>query len=68
MERFDWPGLNGVNFLLHDVLGGGGIASLRHDPQGKVLAQVLLDIDIAVPADWLAPGGPLAHWQERQTA
>jgi hypothetical protein len=68
VERFDWPGLNGVNFLLHDVLGRGGIASLRHDPQGKVLAQVLLDADIAVPAEWLAPGGPLAHWQERQTA
>lgn len=68
VDRFDWPGLNGVNFLLHDVLGGGGIASLRHDPQGKVLAQVLLDTDIAVPAEWLAPGGPLAHWQERQIA
>jgi hypothetical protein len=29
---------------------------------------VLLDTDIAVPAEWLAPGGPLAHWQERQIA
>lgn len=68
VERFDWPGLHGMNFMLHDVLGGGGVASLRHDPQGKVLAQVLLDAEIEVPAEWLAPGGPLAHWQERQTA
>jgi hypothetical protein len=68
VERFDWPGLTGVNFLLHEVLGGGGIASLRHDPQGKVLAQVLLDSAVEVPADWLAPGGPLTDWQERGAA
>ena len=27
--------------LLHDALGGGGVASLRNDPQGKALAQML---------------------------
>ncbi|PKP85631.1 MAG: terpene utilization protein AtuA [Alphaproteobacteria bacterium HGW-Alphaproteobacteria-2] len=68
VDRFDWPGLAGVNFLLHEVLGGGGIASLRHDPQGKVLAQVLLDTEIDVPGDWLAPGGPLAGRQDRSAA
>ena len=49
VERYDLPGIHGVNFLLHDALGGGGIASLRNDPQGKAYAQILLDIPIAVP-------------------
>ena len=64
VERFEWPGLGGFNFLLHRALGGGGVASLRHDPQGKAFAQILLDMDVAVPAAWLAPGGPLAGWGE----
>jgi hypothetical protein len=48
VERFDLPGLNAVNFLLRESLGGGGIASLRNDPQGKAYAQMLLDIPIRV--------------------
>lgn len=63
VERFEWPGLNGFNFVMHRALGGGGIASLRHDPQGKALAQVLLSLTVPAPAAWLAPGGPLAHLQ-----
>jgi hypothetical protein len=50
VERFDLCGIYGVNFLLHDSLGGGGIASLRNDPQGKAYAQILLDMPIRVPA------------------
>ncbi|MEM6938142.1 MAG: terpene utilization protein AtuA, partial [Pseudomonadota bacterium] len=50
VERFLLPGSHSINFLLHDVLGGGGIASLRNDPQGKGYAQLLLDFPIAVPA------------------
>ncbi|MFT6444708.1 MAG: hypothetical protein ACJA1J_000948, partial [Sulfitobacter pontiacus] len=34
----------------HESLGGGGIASVRIDPQGKGFAQMLLDIEIPVPA------------------
>lgn len=49
VERFYLPGSNSINFLLHDVLGGGGIASLRNDPQGKGYAQLLLDYPIPVP-------------------
>lgn len=52
VERFDWPGIHGLNFLLHQALGGGGIASLRNDPQGKAFAQMLLDFPVPVPADW----------------
>jgi hypothetical protein len=43
-----------MNFLLKHALGGGGIASLRTDPQGKCFAQMLLDYDIAVPAELAA--------------
>ncbi len=59
VERFDLPGLGGFNFLLHRALDGGGIASLRHDPQGKAYAQMLLDCPIEVPAHWLQAGGLL---------
>lgn len=52
VERFDWPGINGLNFLMHGALGGGGIASLRNDPQGKAFAQMLLDFPVPVPAAW----------------
>ena len=37
VERFELPGMNAFNFLLHDALGGGGVASLRVDAQGKAL-------------------------------
>lgn len=53
-ERFEIPGLHGFNFLLHEALGGGGMASLRYDPQGKMLAQVLMDFPLTVPADLVA--------------
>ncbi|MGI9286182.1 MAG: acyclic terpene utilization AtuA family protein [Pseudomonadales bacterium] len=49
VERFLMPGANAINFLLHDVLGGGGVASIRNDAQGKGYAQLLLDVPIPVP-------------------
>jgi hypothetical protein len=49
VERFYMPGPNAFNFLLHEVLGGGGIASLRTDPQGKGYAQLLLAETVQVP-------------------
>ncbi len=49
VRRYPWPGLGGWNFVCGDALGGGGIASLRMDPQGKALAQILLELPIAVP-------------------
>jgi len=42
VTRFYMPGPHAFNFLLHAVLGGGGVASLRNDPQGKGYAQLLL--------------------------
>jgi hypothetical protein len=62
VDRFPVPGLNGFNFVMHEALDGGGVSSLRHDPQGKALAQMLLDAPIQVPAAWLAPRGFLADF------
>ncbi|MFW9077694.1 acyclic terpene utilization AtuA family protein [Pseudomonas sp. P2757] len=49
VERWYLPGTNSLNFLLENALGGGGVASLRIDPQGKAFAQQLLEIQIPVP-------------------
>ena len=49
VERFYMPGPCAFNFLLQDVLGGGGVASLRVDPQGKGYAQLLLSETVPVP-------------------
>ena len=49
VERFVLPGPSTLNFLLHEVLGGGGVASLRNDPQGKGYAQLLLEVPIGIP-------------------
>jgi hypothetical protein len=48
VERFELPGIHALNFVLHDALGGGGVASLRIDPQGKAFAQMLMDYPIGV--------------------
>lgn len=47
--RYEIEGFNALNFLLENALGGGGIASLRIDPQGKAFAQQLLDMPVKVP-------------------
>jgi hypothetical protein len=57
VERFELPGVHALNFVLHDALGGGGVASLRIDPQGKAFAQMLMDYPVGVSqtlADQLA--------------
>jgi hypothetical protein len=52
VERFDAPGLGALNFLIQNALGGGGMASLRIDPQGKAYGQMVLEMPIEVPAVW----------------
>ncbi|EJL03879.1 protein of unknown function, DUF1446 family [Pseudomonas fluorescens Q2-87] len=49
VERWYLPGTHSLNYLLENALGGGGVASLRIDPQGKAFAQQLLEIQIPVP-------------------
>lgn len=54
VTRFDVPGIGAVNFVLERALGGGGMASLRSDPLGKGMAQVLLTMPVRVPASLVA--------------
>lgn len=53
VKRFYLPGLKALNFVLDHVLGGGGTASLRNDPQAKAYAQILLDATIEIPVSLL---------------
>jgi hypothetical protein len=68
VTRYALPGLHALNFHLRDVLGGGGSASLRFDPQAKTYAQMLLDTPVTVPATWLDHGGMLSDWGGRNSA
>ncbi len=50
VQRFAAPGLHAFNFLIQNALGGGGMASLRIDPQGKAYGQMALEMMVSVPA------------------
>jgi len=54
VERFLLPGIEAMNLVLHEALAGGGPASGRFDPLGKGMAQMLLDMPVAVPASLAA--------------
>jgi hypothetical protein len=54
VTRFDVPGIHAMNFLCTQALDGGGMASLRNDPLGKGMAQILLSMPVLVPRAWLA--------------
>lgn len=49
VERFYLPGIAAMNLLLHDALDGGGPSSMRMDPLGKGMGQMLLDMRVRVP-------------------
>ena len=49
VKRFDAPGLNAINLLCYQALGGGGMSSLRNDPYGKGMAQILLSMPVTIP-------------------
>ena len=55
VDRYEMPNLLGLNFILHDSLGGGGSASLKNDAQGKTHAMALLRIEVEVPDDYEPP-------------
>ena len=53
VERFELPNLSALNFVLHEVLGGGGSRSLRVDAQGKALGQAILQVRIPAPSAYV---------------
>lgn len=44
--RYELPNLSALNFILVDVLEGGGSLNLRIDAQGKALGQALLEMPL----------------------
>lgn len=44
--RYELDNLLSLNFLVTEVLGGGGSLSLRSDSQGKALGQYLLEMEL----------------------
>ena len=55
VDRYDIPNLRGLNFILHDSLGGGGSASLKTDAQGKTHGMAMLRMLVEVPDDYEPP-------------
>jgi hypothetical protein len=51
VTRYEVPGIDAFNFLCTRALDGGGMASLRNDPLGKGMAQILLSMPIRVPME-----------------
>jgi hypothetical protein len=47
--RHELPNLGALNFVLPNILDGGGSVSLRIDAQGKALGQAILEMPIEVP-------------------
>ncbi|WP_219212347.1 acyclic terpene utilization AtuA family protein [Variovorax boronicumulans] len=46
VTRYEVPGLHAFNFFMTEALDGGGPSSLRPDPMGKGMAQLLLGMPI----------------------
>jgi hypothetical protein len=51
VRRYELPRLAAFNFVLGDALGGGVTRSLALDAHGKSVSSVVLELDIAPPAD-----------------
>ncbi|MEO7548290.1 MAG: terpene utilization protein AtuA, partial [Ramlibacter sp.] len=49
VTRYEVPGIHALNFLCEQALDGGGMASLRNDPLGKGMAQILLSMPVRSP-------------------
>ena len=49
---YQLPVINSLNIVMTHSLGGGGMASLRIDPQGKAVAQQLLSMPVAISKQW----------------
>ncbi len=48
VTRHEVPGIGAFNFVCEQALGGGGMASLRNDPLGKGMGQILLAVPLRV--------------------
>ena len=46
ITRYEYPNLQGLNFVLEGALEGGTNFGLRLDPYGKAYGSLILDIDL----------------------
>ena len=60
VTRYEVPGIHAFNFVCEQALDGGGMASLRNDPLGKGMGQILLSMPIRVSAGLMAELLPTA--------
>jgi hypothetical protein len=60
VTRFEVPGIGAFNFVCEQALGGGGMASLRNDPLGKGMGQILLALPVRVSPALLSLLSPLS--------
>ena len=59
VERYELPNLNALNFVIHNVLGGGVNSSLRLDRHGKTLSSHLLhELILPISEDMLPQNSP----------
>jgi hypothetical protein len=50
VTRYEVPNVLGLNFVMHEALGGGGPRSLRADNLGKTYGGHLVRLEIQAPA------------------
>lgn len=55
VHRYQLPGIGAINLVCESALGGGGMASLRNDPLGKGMAQILLGMPVHIPTFLFTP-------------
>jgi hypothetical protein len=55
VERYTYPGLRSLNFVVVGLLGQGVAASTRRDPQAKTLGEYIRAKIVPVPAALLRP-------------
>ena len=54
VTRYEVPGIHAFNFVCEQALDGGGMSSMRNDPLGKGMGQILLTMPVHVPVALLA--------------
>lgn len=55
IERYEFPGIKAINFVMWGALGGGVSRSLCLDLHGKSRGAIMLEIDIEVPDSYNPP-------------
>jgi hypothetical protein len=53
VDRYEFPNLRAVNFVVHGLLAGGAVATLRFDRQAKALGEFLRSRHVPIPKSLL---------------